>query len=277
MKLLVYIPSFNRAASLVKQLEILKAYKGPGEIAVVVRDNCSEPETYKEVSRLCKESKFGYVRNPCNIGPNPNILAGFMYCSRTDYLWILSDDDLIKPDAVNKVFDLLHRHGDCDIIYLTHNLLQQEEVVEQNQEQLLKQIGDGLGIISRVIYRSAKVIPYIRAGYDNLMSCFPHLAILFELTKQESIRVCRVSKGGFFLAGHLPVAEPLSYIQSFYGYTLLANNLKEELRRDFLSDWWKEWQIKAVNEFSQAPAHAAVSFHLLRYYVPQFSALEGGD
>lgn len=277
MKLLVYIPSFNRDASLMKQLEILKAYQGPDELEVVVQDNCSTVEGYKAVNQFCKESDFVYVRNPCNIGPNPNILAGFMYCSRTDYLWILSDDDLIKPDAVNKVFDLLHRNGGCDIIYLTHNLLQQEEVVEINQEQLLKQIGDGLGIISQVIYRSAKVMPYIRAGYDNLMSCFPHLAILFELTKQESIIVCRVSRGEFFFEGHLPVAEPLCYVYSFYGYTLLANNLKEELRRDFLSSWWKEWQIKAVNEFSQAPVHAAASFHLLRQYVPRFSVLNGGD
>lgn len=273
MKLLVYIPSFNRAENLMKQLGVLKAYQGPDELEVVVQDNGSF-ESYEEVRRFCKESDFGYVRNPCNIGPNPNILAGFMYCSRTDYLWILSDDDLIKPDAVNKVFDLLHRHEGCDIVYLTHNLLQQEEIVELNQEQLLKQINDGLGVISQVIYRSAKVMPYIRAGYDNLMSCFPHLAILFELTKQESIIVCRVSKEEFFFEGHLPVSEPLGYQYSFYGFTLLVHNLKEELRGDFLSAWWNEWQIKAVQEFSQAPIHAAVSFHLMQQYVPQFSAKE---
>ena len=272
MKLLVYIPSFNRGANVLHQLGELKAYKGPDELEVVVQDNCSNSEGYEVVSRFCAESNFRYIRNPSNIGPNPNILAGFMYCSRTDYLWILSDDDLIKPDAVNKVFDLLHRHGSCDIIYLTHNLQQQEEAVELNQEKLLNNINDGLGLISRVIYRSAKVMPYIRAGYDNLMSCFPNLAILFELTKQENIIVCRVSNGGFFFEGHLPVAEPLSYIYSFYGYTHLANNLKEELRRDFLSAWWEEWQIKAVEEFSRAPIHAAISFYLLRKHVPQFSA-----
>ncbi len=277
MKLLVYIPSYNRAASLLRQIRMLKAYAGPGELEVLVQDNCSNQTSYDEVRRFCAESNFAYIRNPCNIGPNPNILAGFLYCDRADYIWLLSDDDLLKPGALNRVFDLLDRHTGCDLVYLTHNLQQQEEVVELDQAQLLQKVGDGLGLISQVIYRSAKVMPYIRAGYDNLISCFPHLAILFEVARNQNIIVCLTGKGVFFSDEHLPPAEPLSYVYSFFGYTLLANNLKEELRRDFLTAWLQVSQLEAIKEYSQCQIHAAASFALLRQYVPGFSGPERGD
>ncbi len=58
MKLLVYIPSYNRAASLLRQLRMLKAYDGHGQLEVIVQDNCSNQTGYDEVRQFCAESNF---------------------------------------------------------------------------------------------------------------------------------------------------------------------------------------------------------------------------
>ena len=56
-------------------------------LEVVVQDNCSPRESeYEEIRRYCHEAGFKYVRNACNIGGNPNIVAGFLLSDRADYL-----------------------------------------------------------------------------------------------------------------------------------------------------------------------------------------------
>ena len=274
MKLVVYIPTYNRAAEVTKQLKMLHLYSGADILKVVVHDNCSTQPEYYNIPKFCRDGNFIYKRNVDNIGANPNILAGFTYCDLGDYLWILSDDDLLKPDAVNNVFNLLHRYKGTDLLYLTHSNLQKEFFDTFNQPQLLAHLNDGLGLISQVIYRSGFVIPYIRSGYDNLLSCFPHLAILFESVKnREKIKVCRISKADFFLPGNQPPAESRGYLYllSFYGFTLLAENLSEKLRRNFLWGWWNQFCFKAVCLARKAPIHSAACFSTLRRYVFLFS------
>lgn len=273
MKLVVYIPTYNRASGLTQQLRTLQSYSGDDELVVIVQDNCSTQAEYHDVQAFCKEVNFIYIRNVCNIGGNPNIVAGFLHSNRADYLWILSDDDLLKPTAVNRVFNLLHKYQGCDLLYLTHGDIEPEEYQSFDQSQMLFHINDGLGLISQVIYRSAYIAPYIRAGYDNLITCFPHLAVLFESVRNEgNINVCRISKADFFLPEEpQPPSESIGYVYSFYGFTLLANNLHEELRKSFLSSWWTVSRLQAAQQESLAPLQATACFAILKKHVGLFS------
>lgn len=273
MKLLIYIPTYNRATTLMKQLLTLRSFSGDDEVAVVVRDNCSTQAEYIDIKKLCYNHNFSYIRNICNIGANPNILAGFLFCGHADYLWILSDDDLITQNAVAEVFKFLNRYKRCDILYLTHSNVEPEEFEVMDQSQLLSHLNDGLGLISRVIYRSDYIRPHLRAGYDNLMSCFPHLAVLLESVRNEgNISVCRVSKARFFVPEEpQPPSEPIGYVHSLWGFILLTNNLHEKLRKEFCWKWWKHSWYQATDNVSQAPIHSAICFSVLRRYIPLFS------
>lgn len=271
MKLVIYIPTYNRSSLLLRQLETLKVYHGADEITVIVRDNHSMQPEYEGVREYCQKAGFEYSRNICNIGGNPNIMDGFMLCGRGDYLWILSDDDLLRPDAVESVFKLLHRPLACDILYLMHEQSAEREVA-LDQSQLYAIQNYGLGLISRVIYRSGFVLPHIRSGYENIVSCFAHLAVLYQATKQNGVvHVCKAFYKDIFLEGGARPVEPNCYNFSLYGYTLLAYNLERSLRKKFLTQWWKgSWLAVGCDRGDIAPVQEAACFRLVGQYVPLF-------
>ncbi len=271
MKLVIYIPTYERASLVLRQIETLSLYRGPDEIVVVVRDNHSAQPEYAQVREACRTAGFTYVRNVCNIGGNPNILDGFMYCGQGDHLWVLSDDDILRESGLDKVLALLHTHAACDILYLMDNPTPEvEDALDQPQLYAIQDFG--LGLISRVIYRSEFVRPHLRAGYDSLLSCYPHLAVLYEAAKQNGVtRVCQAHCRDVFVEGDVPPAEPDCYVLSRYGYTLLARNLEERLRRKFLIHWWqREWHKVCVDRNPTAYVQKAACFALLGRYLPLF-------
>src|SRR5688500_14479221 len=101
MKLLMYIPSYNRAPNLKLQIATLREFTdrqrpdSEDQLLVIVNDNCSpKADEYAEVRALCKDAGYTYVRNAFNVGANPNIVNGFLYLNQADYVWICSDDEL---------------------------------------------------------------------------------------------------------------------------------------------------------------------------------------
>jgi glycosyltransferase involved in cell wall biosynthesis len=79
LKLLtIYIPTYNRAESLIKQLEAIN-YSGMKEyIEVIISDNCSNDVGYSKVKDFCEKENFVYKKNSLNIGADANIFNGFM-------------------------------------------------------------------------------------------------------------------------------------------------------------------------------------------------------
>ena len=104
----IYIPSYNRpeiCLDTIRKLIIqIKAYKN---VRINVLDNCSKVK-YKEyfldkndIAEYINQKKIIIKRNNVNIGMSANILRCFEdSCSRDGWLWILSDDDYIKDNAI---------------------------------------------------------------------------------------------------------------------------------------------------------------------------------
>lgn len=272
-KLLVYIPTYNRYETLMHQLKMLKPFAETGEIQVIVNDNASSQPEYQMVKRFCSEQKnFEYRKNGSNLGANPNILNGFLFCERAQYLLILSDDDLLKPQAIPKIIEILDRYSP-DFLYLTHNLNQREEFIQVSQKWLVDNINDGLGLISQVIYKTSFVKYSVRAGFDNLLSCFPHLAIIFESTKNKCFSICRISKEDFFLPEppQPPSESGIGYKYSLLGFTHLVYNLEDKLRKSFIHSWWKGNWFRVARDMNFAPIQFAICRSLLFKYIKFFS------
>jgi glycosyltransferase involved in cell wall biosynthesis len=269
MKLLVYIPTYNRAKSLLKQLETLKLYNsGKDILEVIVSDNCSTQGEYKDsIENFCKDSKFNYNRRICNLGPNPNILDGFLHCETADYLWILSDDDLIKPNAIDRIFEFLHKYPKSDLLHLIVGDTK-GQLRPFDQADLLRNLNN-LGLISSCVYRTEFIRPYIFAGYENLLSCFQHLAIIFEAVKQTgAITVCQVSEVDYFYAQNTEERSEHTRNHSFYGFPLLSTNMLDNIAKEFLWSWWKMHSVKAIRNADLAPMHSAACFAMMKKYIP---------
>ena len=248
--LTIYIPSYNRGESLKRQLQTISANRHQNRIKVIVRDNCSTAEEYAngDIKRLCEENGFFYERNICNIGGNPNIIAGFMDCKQGEYLWILSDDDSIHENAIDKILETIDE-AEPDIFFFTHEKYENGCLVDFS----LDLINNGLGLISLVVYKTDFIIDNIRAGYDNILSSFPHMAVLLESIKNNNgkVRIFAVNKTDYFMKDDDPVIHPegvKGYRNSLYGYLLLVYNLEEKYQKTFVRSWWND----TYNKFAAA-------------------------
>ena len=100
------IPVFNGEKYIRAALESLHAQTRPPD-RVVVFDNCSTDKT-REVVEAFKGLKDLELRTSSrNIGGLPNFNRTLELASQTDYLHILSCDDLIKPDFYSRLTSAL--------------------------------------------------------------------------------------------------------------------------------------------------------------------------
>lgn len=77
-KLLIYIPSYNRAKSLELQLGSIANAESRISFDVIINDNCSpDLEGYSKIREYCEKENFIYRRNSVNIGADANIFNGF--------------------------------------------------------------------------------------------------------------------------------------------------------------------------------------------------------
>lgn len=111
-KIGICIPTYNRDKYLKQCLEsIISEFKKFG-FSIYVSDNCSDDDT-NNVVNLYKQKyeNLIYSRNLLNAGPYENILNSIKM-AKTEYLWLMGDDDAILPESVHKIVEELDKEYD---------------------------------------------------------------------------------------------------------------------------------------------------------------------
>jgi len=129
--LTIAIPTYNRSAFLRQLLDSLaEQVRNEPRVEVVVSDNASTDDT---PSLLEERQRLGlplrYLRNAQNVGPDANFLQCFERASGK-YVWIIGDDDLLLPGAVDHVLEYLSR-DEYDLAYLSSIGFRGDAPVEQ--------------------------------------------------------------------------------------------------------------------------------------------------
>jgi abequosyltransferase len=115
IKLSICITTFNRAVFIQKALESIIPQL-TGECEIVVVDGASRDNTQAvvaECSRGC--GGLRYVRLERNNGVERDFNTT-VELARGEYCWFMSDDDIIKPGAVSRVLDALHREASLILV-----------------------------------------------------------------------------------------------------------------------------------------------------------------
>ncbi|MEW6618932.1 MAG: glycosyltransferase family 2 protein [bacterium] len=106
LKLSILIPTYNRARYLEECLKsIINSYKND-DIEIIVSDNCSDDDTELVVKNYSSDSRIRYFRNKENIGSERNYLS-LLEKARAKYIFFLTDDDQVKPQAISKIINLI--------------------------------------------------------------------------------------------------------------------------------------------------------------------------
>jgi glycosyltransferase involved in cell wall biosynthesis len=104
-KVTVGIPTYNRSALLGEAIESVLG-QTYSDLRLVIADNASSDATPEVVARYVHDPRVEYVRHERNIGQTDNF-NGLIAGTTTDYLLLLSDDDLLHPTLLESTVAVL--------------------------------------------------------------------------------------------------------------------------------------------------------------------------
>jgi len=151
--LTIAIPTYNRSRYLRELLSILTPQlRGKSDVELLISDNCSTDDTSAVVDKLlAPDLNATCLRNDVNVGSDAN----FMQCFRRaqgKYVWVIGDDDVVLPGAVDKILYLL-RNQDYRLIYLCPYSFRENYETEQQQDKFRRfaqSIPNGVPFIRKV-------------------------------------------------------------------------------------------------------------------------------
>lgn len=182
LTLTVAIPTYNRNDTLHKNLAQLLPQL-TSECKLVILDNKSDRPVVETLQNILDEYpalQVEIIRNRQNIGGAANVARCFELCD-TEWLWVLSDDDTVKPDAIETVLKEIAIHPDS--VYITFssdNHYRTEPIATVGLNEFVAKLdyfGSAL-FISTGVYRSSALQGKLKFAYHYLYTASPHLVLL---------------------------------------------------------------------------------------------------
>jgi glycosyltransferase involved in cell wall biosynthesis len=191
MRLSVCIATYNRAGFIGQTLESI-APQLTDEMELVVVDGASTDGTAEVMAEfLVRHPRTVYRREICNSGVDRDFDKAVEYASG-DYCWLMSDDDILVPDALSTV--LAHLGSGREVIVVNAEVRSKDlsvvlkprllevtadrEFDGQDQEEFFAISGNYLSFIGAVVIRRATWLARDRGPYFG--SLFVHMGVIFQ-------------------------------------------------------------------------------------------------
>lgn len=190
-RLSICIATLNRAEYIGETLETIIAQMRDG-IEVVVVDGASKDNTADVVGRYEDlDGRVRYIRLPNNSGVDQDYDKAVDY-ARGDYCWLMTDDDLLKPGAVDRVFSALDEGLELIVVNtevrtidfsgaLRDRLIAKQEDAlyrPEDADQLFVDTAHALSFIGCVVVRRSFWQSRDRVSYYE--SLFIHVGVIFQ-------------------------------------------------------------------------------------------------
>jgi glycosyltransferase involved in cell wall biosynthesis len=176
VKLSICIPTFNRAHHLRNCLNSITAsgLLGRGDVELCVSDNGSTDDTRQVVKEAEQRNPVRYFRNEQNLGLARNFIKVVEMASG-EFVWLLGDDDMLLPGALDGVIGLIDRHSEVDFFYINSFHLSAEYVLNRPQPFNLEMLPEKMEPFST--WRENKTMPFFdlidpRISFDYLGGMF---------------------------------------------------------------------------------------------------------
>ena len=113
--LTIVITTYNRKQPLLEQLQSIEKQGLFDKYNVIVSDNHSDYDVKKWLDANLSDNFSQIVKvisKEYNVGGDMNILSTFMMPD-TEWMWLLSDDDVTNPGSIEQVLYDIEAHKDC--------------------------------------------------------------------------------------------------------------------------------------------------------------------
>lgn len=239
--LTIAIPTYNRNDQLHANLTRLLPQL-TSECKLLILDNQSAypvAETLKELLAGYPLLDVALIRNRHNIGGAANVLRCFELCE-TEWLWVLSDDDAVKPNAITLILENIAHHYDC--LYLTFssdNHSRTQPIASVGLEDFVAKLdyfGSAL-FVSTGIYRAQALKCHLKFAYHFLYTASPHLVLLLMSLGQDGRCMLLTEQ----IVGYLSptIEQRWSYVNTVPGLvTLLDLPLPAHVQKSLAQKIW---------------------------------------
>jgi abequosyltransferase len=196
IRLSICIATFKRADYIDQTLESIVGQLTDAT-ELIVLDGASPDQTQVVASRFAATNPtVRYIRETTNSGIDKDYDKAVGH-ARGEYCWLMSDDDLLAPHAVERVLRELDSVVDLVVVNakvmdaaLEHELRPRMLRIESDQrwsvgsaEQLFSTVGDYLSFIGAVVVRRACWLARPREPYYGTL--FVHVGTLFQVPAVE--------------------------------------------------------------------------------------------
>jgi hypothetical protein len=180
------------------------------------------------------------VKNCDNIGANANIALGFVFAKPDEFLWILSDHDIVKEDAVSLLLSNLS--SELDFISLDPDT-KEEKILsyDWNTDNWLDSIYH-CARISGCVYNMNTMTLNISAAFYFHNSSFPHIAVLLAAAKSKKIlEFKKISIDNFIIIDddYDTTACKADFRLAILGAPLLTELMSPVMSKKFAWKWLK--------------------------------------
>lgn len=185
-KLFIYLPTYNRPDSLRKQLSVLlpQVANFQQDVRVLICDNDSNKYTEEHIlSGHLSLKNVEVRRNGGNIGGNANIALGFVFSRPGEFLWILSDNDIVATHAVSYILSRLD--SSFDFYCFVNDITSVKDIQHDWQSGWQLPMEWRMGLISDALYNMATVRDVVEEAFYFHNSSFPHLAVACAAAKKR--------------------------------------------------------------------------------------------
>lgn len=181
--LTIAIPTYNRSAKIKKQVQMLLPQL-TSEVQLLIIDNNSDYDINELLGIRCIDN-VKIVRNRINVGADANIARLFELCT-SQWLWTLSDDDCVLPDAVSTVLGIIGKKKDAVSICLHSSFEFETSTYLEFMEKMKSWVCYSEHFwISLRVYNMYKLSAYVIECYRNISSMISPLVMLLQYLKDN--------------------------------------------------------------------------------------------
>ena len=121
MTISLCIPTYNRPQSLKNCLNSLSLQTNLN-FEVCISDNFSDENIENIIKPFKSKLKIKFSKNNENLGAALNFMK-VASMAENNFIWFLGDDDLLVPDAIEKLVKLIEENEDCDFFWINSSHL----------------------------------------------------------------------------------------------------------------------------------------------------------
>lgn len=233
MRMTIVIPTYNRNEILLKNIcHLLPQLTSQCKLLII--DNHSDvyvSETLLPVLNEFPDVRCEIVRNRVNIGAVANILRSFEMC-QTEWLWILSDDDTVRPDAIATILEYTDLYPDSLYFNFSSELYSRDDLfITKGSEEFIEKLDSFWNalFISTGVYKTSAIVSNLRVAYTYAYSQAPQFVIL--LTSLDRDGSCVFSNRRIVTWNPPHIEQQWSFVNVCLGImTILELPLEAQLR-----------------------------------------------